>query len=154
MARKSKYDVEEKTTVNDLLSSGLGIFESLSEELEELCNNLEERFSSTSRYETLSTAKDYLSSAYEQLEVDAFADVPVTFTWRNKRRPSRAYQRDEGVARVQAAMEALERLKLSLEDENTTGAHDDEISSLDQWITDLETKISDAESAEFPGMFG
>lgn len=154
MARKSKKIVERKLMVNDAITEGCGILTSLHDEISEVCDNLEEKFSNTSRYDTLCSTRDTLSSITDEFEVDEFANKEITFTWKTKRRASRSYQRDEAVALLQAAAEALSALKEVLEEENTAMAHDDEIAALDEWVTDLESKISDAESVDFPGMFG
>ena len=78
--RKSKADIRTETLEKavDLISQGKDMLESLHSELEEMRDNMEENFSGTARFESISEAVDILENS---LDWDVDEVSGIDFYW-------------------------------------------------------------------------
>jgi hypothetical protein len=150
--------------VSAAISDGIAALTELGAECREVCDNMPESLQSSARYESLSASADALENLsdpdLEACNAEPLASATVTYAL--ARRTSRASRRDEAVAMLQAAADALSESLNDTEDAEDVALEEgsdlpeapydaDAVQSL---IDELESIIGEAENCEFPGMFG
>lgn len=141
-----KY-TEVKCTVADAISNGFTDLSDLADEMSEWRDNMEEKLSNTSKYQEVSDCVDQLDNCRDDPTSDlpeALSSLPVTYSVGSKRKEPRWLRRDNAVAAIQAAKDALEEFET--EDSDLKESAEDAASK-------LENAIGEAEAAEFPGMY-
>lgn len=151
MPKTSKYDRMDVQTLAELIDTGRSIVEELRDELDEVLANLEERFSNTSRFETLSTTRDALGEVADDIcshDLDEIVPGTHEFSYRVNPRASRADRRSDAVERLSSARDIISE-EISERAEGASGLDElEEISDmLERWIDTLE-------ACEFPGIRG
>ena len=126
----------------------------LGEELREWADNIEEKFGSTDKYSRLEEAADVLENLSEPsvlLPLEAI-EVEIFELPRRKRGPSRPVRRDQAVYMLETVQYALQDIL----DETVVKSSD--TPEHEAWAQELYDEIeelkSEAETVEFPGMFG
>lgn len=171
-----KY-VTVKVPLGEAISDAFSEFQSLSEEMGEWRDNIEEKFGTTQKFEQVSEAADTLEQRTEPTVDDLIKDTEVEVTRRNPKRPSRrgesrATRCSNACGELEAAMEKLEELKEQAEqwlndydgmdaatqaEESTQKERERQQSIMDAadglW-QELDAEKGEAEAVEFPGMFG
>lgn len=134
-------------TVADLIESAHGECEELGEELQEWYDNMPESFQSGDKGDQLQQAIDELQGIDLPDVPDKLGEVEVVFyPWDASK--SRADRRDEAVAEIEAAIDALEAL-----DDEVLKEKEIEQADIETLVSSLEDVRSGAESVEFPGMY-
>jgi FKBP-type peptidyl-prolyl cis-trans isomerase (trigger factor) len=132
-------------TIADAVSEAFGIFEELAGEMGEWGDNIEEKFSTTAKYDTIRTTQETLEGLIEPDIPDSLGKIEIErYEVKQKRRQSRANRCSEAVLILEDCMEALD----SIEDE----AKNKEEAKL--LYDELDTAKGEAEGCEFPGMYG
>jgi hypothetical protein len=127
--------IEHEMTIADAITDAFSVVEELASEMQEWGDNIEEKFSSTEKYERIREAQYCLESASQPSVPDSLNDAKVIIHLpKMKKRPSRNDRLTE------AHMDHLESLE---ENEDAKGLRDE-----------LDTANADLEAVEFPGMFG
>lgn len=175
MARKPSIS---RTPVSGSLAEAVGAFYStcqdLRDQMGEVRDALEERFSSTSRYEAVSEAASTLENFCDEEpdvpEPPAGCVDPEACSWVENRHPraSRRDQRDSAVSAADAAISCIEEHEAVVQqlidrlDEEPEGRSEEaELDALEDYqlaLGELREKLesdrSSAEEVEFPGMYG
>ncbi len=154
MAKQSSYKLEIRTTtLGAAILDAFSELECLGEEMREWASNMEEKFSSTQKYEDVSNAADTLDHLSEPSTDDIPEDLKareIKYTESVKRSkkqsPSRATRCGNAVAMLQSASEFLQGQADGIEDEDVK-------SNLTDVLEELDNLISEAEGIEFPGMY-
>lgn len=167
---KSKPPVRE-STVADAWESFKSTTEELQEEMSSWRDAIEEKFSATEKYERISETSDILENVFssaDSADVDALpealASKTVSYPGLLKAK-SRAARLAEATNAGRAALEAVQDWKdaadeyLSDKEDSDESDKDVEwteenVSAADNFLTYAEDALSEAESIEFPGMFG
>lgn len=135
--------VPQTTTVAAAIGDAFGTLEELKNECEEARNNLEEKFSSTNKYQMYSDAADTLDGVSEPDVAEHLQDILVVYSLfvptRKNRGTSRAQRLSNAVSMLDAAKSAIEE-SVYKDDDDLAGA--------------LESTIGEVENVEFPGMYG
>lgn len=146
--RKSKYLTAVTLPIVEAVSEAYGEITSLGDEMQGWADNLEERFSHTSKYEAVREAADALGQLEEPGAPDcleapkgALAGETITFQRNSRPKQSRA-DRASGAAAI--LREAIERLDELASRETIPQDYRDE----------LERQVDELEAVEFPGMYG
>jgi hypothetical protein len=144
--------VIREVTLSEALGEAFGEIECLAEEMREWEGNLQEKFSATSKYETVSETADTLENVREP-DIDdklvaKLAEMKIKITDLKPR--TRGYSRS---ARMGQAVYIMDLCIDTLEEfaEHAPKDTGDEINSLKD---EIETAKNDVEYAEFPGMYG
>lgn len=164
MAKKLKtFDV----CIADALDNGKSQLEELRDEVRDVYDNMPESLQGGDRGQRLEecastldevdnvTLCDELSNSSRDDGTDALGGVRFTHVDGSKRRMSRAARRDEAVALLRDALDAIQQA-LDEDDDRPKGEQRyveqrDEIESTVDEVTSL---CDAAESADFPGMYG
>lgn len=151
MERKNAYDREVGTSVANLVADAFEEIKTLRDEIQGVRSNLEEKFSNTRRYPDLETAESSLDNVVSNgaPEIPEKFDFPAKFVWRERRRPSRRSRLDLAVRRLDLAQSTLEGHRDTAENIDA-----DDVRSLNELINALDEAKSNADSVEFPEMFG
>lgn len=108
MASKIKYETVTGH-VWGVISDALNELNDLGSDCQESADALEEKFSSTERYQLLSDAADTLNSLSEVGEPDGpVGDLPVQYQVGHKRRMSKALRLQNALTALQAADEVVQ----------------------------------------------
>lgn len=141
-----------KSTVNAALEDGVAALVSLGEECRESGDNFENQ--SHPKAEAFGEVADALENLSLDIDLpDDLAELEVSYTDQVPRRkahnPSRASRCGNAVAALQAGFDGLQSWLDRAE--NTEHEKRDEVDSL---ATEVENMIGEAESVEFPGLYG
>jgi hypothetical protein len=144
------YKFEPHTGEISDISSAFSELSGLAEEMREGFDNMESNgLGSTPKCERYGEAADALENISEVEAPDWLSSVAITYTEMvNKRKgrgPSRDVRRNNAVAILQAALQAAQDL------EDFDEGQEEE---RDEFCTELENAIGEAEGVEFPGMYG
>lgn len=138
--------VNRTSTIGAAISEAYGELQGLRDEMQEWRDNLEERFSQTSKYEAVSECVDQLDQvADDEPDVDEkiaklALEYPEQVSTRKNRSPGRATRASNAGLILRAVIDVLE-------------AHD--ASDEHQDLIDAMTEHADAvDGLEFPGMYG
>jgi hypothetical protein len=135
------------------VSDAFSELESLGEECREIVENAEGGLAETQRVQTFGDTADALENLSEPEVPDCVTDLAFTYQEavnKNKRRgPSRSVRRDNAVAVIRSAMDALQEWL----DDEANAEHDDR-DEVDTLQENLDSLCCDVEDLEFPGMFG
>lgn len=134
-----------------------GILEGLRDELQEWYDNLPENFQNGDKGQALEEAIGNLDSAIdsindapeEAVDVQTFTAPPMC----TKRRPSRADRRDDACALLSAVVDEVGMYCNKLKEKHDE-KDEEKISTLEEWVSELESAKDEAEAVEFPGMYG
>lgn len=148
---KVKY-TQRTAELTSAVDDAFNELEELQNEMGEWRDSLEEKLSHTGKYQEVSDAHDALESAVSNREEPG--ELPeLTIVWQEGRKASkkspfpRWLRRDNALNILGGAVDAL---NLHLE-----GLGEDaDTSEIDDYISMLESVISEAEGIEFPRMFG
>lgn len=140
MAKTSK---ELKQSIAETISMAFGEFETLGQEMADWGDNIEEKFSTTEKYERIREAQELLEGLSEPDVPDSLGKIEVTVPQIMKRRPSRADRLSNACIALDVVMDALEAVE---------GA--DNKDDAEALRAELDNEKSNAEGVEFPGMFG
>lgn len=165
MGKHSKYRTEDYC-VADAVSGGFSELEELASECREMFDNASEGLQQTQRLQTFDETASTLEGLCEpdvpeyvgELRFQVRQEIPN----RPRRGLSRATRRDNAVALLQGAMEAIqeriEKWEANRDEEGATEAQQSEnqdyIDEAQSLVDELESAIGDAEGTEFPGMYG
>lgn len=144
------------STVLGALEDAPSQFSDLKSEIEEARDAVPENLQGGQRYETLDATASALDFADESVPdlPEEVNNITITYTENRRKGISRSVRRDNALGAMQAARDAIqnwmEQNQDDLQDEVARDGDDD----VDSFMTDLETWISQAEDAEFPGAFG
>lgn len=179
MAKSSRYHPEQKTgSLSDLISDAYDEISCLADEMGEWRDNVEEKFSTTAKFEQISECADTLDSYRDPPDVDddLVKDLEVTYSVMVKRKsrrgPSRQVRFDNAINQLSACVDALQSKIDDLEESQENIQQEAATAALGAELTDgddlaehaagleelrdaLQETIDELEGAvEFPGMFG
>jgi hypothetical protein len=149
MTRRAKY-TEHSGSIADAISSTHGDIQSLAEEVREIVDNASgTNLEQTQRIQTFSETADTLENL-DELSAPDWMDHQ-TVQWRVETKPRRTGR----AARCDAALDPMRVAKERLEELSGDETLTEEQRSEAQELSDeMDSYISDAEGAEFPGMYG
>jgi len=148
-------------TVSDA-ESAIDSLKELGSECREIVDNASDGLKETQRIQTLEETADALEDLDMPDIPEAVAGLSFDYHVQENRRkgrgPSRAVRRDNEVELLSACQSAVdqwvgERIA-EIEEEGGNPDDHDEVQEAEQFSSELGDIISNAESAEFPGMFG
>jgi hypothetical protein len=147
---KPKPDLRRTVKIDDAIDYATSEIESLASEMREWADNLEEKFSSTSKYETVSNTADLLEGISPPDVPGEVEDVEVEYMELAPRRRgySRAARSGQACYVLDQCIAALQEIA---DDENATEERRDAAEGLKD---ELEQIKDEAEQCEFPGMYG
>jgi Rad3-related DNA helicase len=150
MAKQNLRAVPCSSSLQGAVEDGYARLEELRDECQEIVDNASDSLRETQRIQTLEETANQLSGADDMPEVpEALDGVVVCYTEdrRKNKSHSRATRCAEAVSLLYYAKEASEEwLADNAEHEST-----DDVQNM---IDSIDEMISNAESCEFPGMFG
>lgn len=139
-----------KASVSDAVGEIISEIECLAEEMGSWRDNMEEKLSHTSKYESVSECADTLENISSPDVAESLNDVEVMIHDLKPRR--RGYSR---AARLAQAMYVLDQCVSALEEfEASETASEDAKSDAESLRDELENIRSDCDGVDFPGMFG
>ncbi len=169
----SYKNVQCRGQLDGVVADAFSQLTELGEEMRSWCDNMEEKFSSTSRYQMASDAADALENLSEVDVSDLeeklrIAEVEYSESQPSSKRksPSRATRLSNAAGMLHAAAAYIEdwivdlegmQKELDHEAENYSEQFDDldnRICECQDKLTELQDAASEAENVEFPGMFG
>lgn len=167
MSAKAYKDVPYKTTAHNAYEDGKSELESLGEEMREWADNLEAgNLGHTEKYEQVNSAADEIENAVSNLpeapdwlEEIGEVEFSQSVSRRKGRAPSRAVRRDNAVASLRAAFEAVSAKASELgekddDPESEEGSETKErIQEMEEFASEIESACDEADGAEFPGMY-
>lgn len=134
-----------KMTVADAIADAFSEFESLGNELCEWADNIEEKFSNTSKYETLRASQETLEGLSAPDVPDEIGKLEIEVPVNSKKRLSRADRNADATIKLDIVIEKLDELiEKTREDETDHSDLRDE----------LDNAKAEVEAVEFPGMYG
>lgn len=148
-------------TVSDA-ESAIDSLKELGSECREIVDNASDGLRETQRIQTLdetaSTLEDLDTPDIPEAVADLSFDYHVQENRRKGRGPSRAVRRDNEVELLSACQSAVDQWigerTAEIEEEGGSPDEDEALQEAEQFSSELGEIISNAESAEFPGMFG
>jgi hypothetical protein len=147
-------------SLDGLVSDALSEMQSLRDEMTEWKDNMEERLSNTPKYEEVSECVDSLEQFCDNeptIPVAVPEGLTVELTWDEKKGKSRQSRNDRMSSAVMDIQRVAEHVREFVDDHGEDHAcWDDEGPSYDDWdqyATELEDLISEAEGVSFPGMY-
>lgn len=150
--RKPLKTIERKHELADAVSEAYSEVQALRDEMSEWRDNIEEKFSQTSKFEMIDEAVNILDN-YADNEPDvpeSLKKIEVVYHQmlpRSRRKGlSRSARRDNATMILQAVWDKLDDLV-----SNQGTIPQDDAESL---MTDIETAKDEIDAVEFPGMFG
>jgi hypothetical protein len=139
------------TTVDALISDAFGEFESLRDELQDWYDGMPENLQGSQKGEDLQNAIDTLGNLEAPVVPTEVENLETVYIPQEKI-DSRPDRRDDAVSKLATAVDVLND---AMDDEDSeTKYTDEQKEGIQQLIDDLENLASDAESVEFPTMFG
>lgn len=146
------------SSVEDAISQ----LEELGSECREIVDNASENLQQTSRIQTFEETASTLEGISAPDIPDCVADLTMTVTTqvstRKGRGESRAVRRDNELAVLSAARDAVDEWINTrtgeIEDEGGSVDDNEDVQAAVEFVGELENIISDVESCEFPGMYG
>jgi hypothetical protein len=162
--RKRKHKFVTHTGTVSSLSDAFTELESLGEESRELVDNASEGLAQTQRIQTFEETAGTLENLSEPEIPSCVAELAIQWTECTSR-SGRANRRDNAVACLTAAKDAAESWleEQRAKDEEAGGVAESEdvpeedevdLDEVEQFISELDDLIGEAEGCEFPGMFG
>lgn len=173
------YRGEKRTsTVASAVADAVSDLTSLGEECREIVDNASEGLSQTQRIQTLDETASALEDAQEPDIPEPLSDIPVTYVEmvqkRKGRGSSRATRRDNAVAMLDAAVEALQGFGDAMEEakgavaggtatpdqQRMVGAvveaadNEEDGPDIEGLIGEIEEIKNNVEGVDFPGMYG
>lgn len=150
------YKSVKRTGVVGDVEGAYSDLQELGSEMGEWRDNLEEKFSSTEKYERVSEAADALEGLSEPDVPSELADIPIEYSeFTSTRGLPRWARRDNAVSIIRTAIDALNERKDGDKPEDVEDdAWADKVSDIESLIDDLESIADEAENVEFPGMYG
>lgn len=144
-----------KSGLAAVLGDALSEIVSLAEECREIVDNASEGLSQTQRIQTLDETASVLEGLSEP-DVPEGVEIDVTYEpFRPRRRPySRAARCGQACYMLGQCIDALEQLIENKKHAEGGDGKDDEILSVENLKDEIESVKSDAESVDFPGMYG
>jgi hypothetical protein len=151
---KKKERPLRKMPLADAISEAFAEFESLATEMRDWADNLEEKFSATTKYETVSASADTLEQYSEPGIPDDLPTIEVEFVDQppRKRGYSCADRCGQACYILDQCIAVLEEKINELSD--LEGDATDPRDSCEQLRDEIENAKGDCESVEFPGMYG
>ena len=157
----SYKNVTTETNVSSV-EDAISALEELASECREIVDNAEGGLAETARIQTFGETADTLEGISAPEIPECVADLPMTVTTqqatRKGRGESRAVRRDNEVAVLSAARDAVDewvnQRTGEIEEEGGDVDSDEDVQAAVDFVGELENIISDVESCEFPGMFG
>lgn len=141
----SRYKTTQYTSdLQSLISDAYGELQSLRDEAQEIVDNVPDSLRQTERIQTFESTVSNLDGCDSEPDVPkGLGDVPVTYSEQTKRGPaSRAVRCGNAVSMITAAVDMLKGHARCKEDE------------VEELCGTLEEMASNADSCEWPGMFG
>lgn len=144
------------------ISDAVSAIEDLASECREIVDNAEGGLRETSRIQTFDETAGTLEGISEPDVPECVADLPINYNeqrvTRKGRSESRAVRRDNALAVISAAREAVDEWVNTrtgeIEDAGGSVDDDDEVQAAVEFVGELENIESELENCEFPGMFG
>jgi hypothetical protein len=138
----------------DAIQEAYSEIETLAQEMRDWADNMEENFSATQKYETVSGTADTLEELQEPDDLFgaprlALNDIKITVQDPTPRRGgySRAARNDQVMQLLEQVADALDQASA----DDTLGAAEDEAADLK---SELDEAVSELQGCEFPGMYG
>lgn len=162
MAAK-RVPISVTTTVGDAINTAFSTIEDLASELREAYENTPESLQQSGAGEARGEAADTLENISEPDVPECAQELPVAFTHMPlPRRSSRSDRLADGLGYAYQAIEVIEeRIEVLTKqqsdndkDDSAVAETQEEIDALDSLRDEVTTMIEEAESVEFPGMFG
>ena len=151
MARISKYKVPQKRklTISDAISEAFSTFEELGQEMRDIFDNMPESLQGSDLGQRREEAADTMEQLSEPTIPEGLGEREFEYTYYLSKSSSRNSRRDEATALLSAVRDELDMI---INDNTITKAGQDvDAESLHD---EVDTLISDAEGADFPGMYG
>ena len=151
--RKKRKTETHKTTIGAAIVEAFAEIQGLAEEVRWIVDNASDGFRETERIQTLETTADMLENLEEPVVADSLAVLPVSYTLSLPNRKDRALSR---CARMANAITVLDACTITI-DNSTFGvaAESDSMRKAATELVDVLTAMGEeAQSCEFPGMFG
>jgi hypothetical protein len=153
--QKQPTSIQRELTIEDAVSEAFGEIQSLAEEMREAYDNTPEALQNSGVGEARGEAADNLENISEpevptELQGDKFKvtwQVPVLSPSKQRKR-SRSNRRYDAIETLNQVVARLEELK---EDEEQS---EEVREAAESFVDDVQTVIDEAESVEFPGMYG
>lgn len=150
MGKHSKFKTEDYC-VADAVSGGYSELEELASECREMFDNASEGLQQTQRLQTFEQTADTLEGLSEPDVPECVGELRFQVRLEIPNRPRRGLSRATRCANATALLQgALDAMQAWLEENSE---HDD-ASDVEDQCNGIENDISEAEGAEFPGMYG
>lgn len=152
---KQKAMLKYEGTVASAVNDAFNVIEELANEMREAFDNTPESLQSSGAGEARGDAADTLEQISEPDIDEAIAEVPVVFNYAPlNRRASRSDRLGDGLRSAYAAVEALEKLVEEKLPEDGDKIGDLDANDVRNVIDEIQGMIDEAESVNFPGMYG
>lgn len=147
------YKSVARTGTVESIVDAYSMLEELHDEVQEIVDNATDGLRETSRIQTFEETASTLDNASSPPDVpECVSDLAISYSesvHRSKRAgPSRAVRCENACAIIGAAIQACQDYLAEGE------CNEDDQGEVESFISELEDMQSNAESAEFPGMFG
>ena len=160
MAGKSYKGVQRTMRLEVALDSFYSDIESLAEEVREIVDNAGDNLANTSRIQTFEATADTLENlsrptdpslpeALKTMEITVMEAMPRS----RRQNISRAVRCENATAYGRVAVDSVREWCDEVEQTDQSPG-DDTLTELREWCDEIEDHLSEAESAEFPGMYG
>lgn len=135
----------------DLISEAFSEVQQLAEEMRNWADNMEEKFSTTQKYEDVNNAADTLEGLDEPTtDITALNDHKLS--WQDPKPRRRGYSRADRCGQACAMLQSAEdKLREIVEEVPEDDPQHDAAAGL---ADEVQNAISELEGVEFPGMFG
>lgn len=159
----SSKTIMRGSSADDVISSAKSTVEELAQEMRSWADSLEEKFSQTEKYSTVSETADNLEGIDWPEVPESLSDLGVQWSeTKSGKRPSRRKRCESVVDSLRGLYEALESRRDELQEQIDLRSEDEtdeeEPEALQDACTELmesvEVVIDTLESCEFPGAFG
>ena len=156
--RASKSRVPVTGSVLGAIEGAFSELEELKQECSDWKDNLEERFSGTAKYETLDStvsALEFVDNGIPDLPGES-GDFSISWIEDQSKKLSRSKRRDNATAMLSAAIDGLREWAEKVREEADEDDDDSETEATEaeEAADELEGYKDEADSAEFPGMYG
>lgn len=142
------------------ISDAISALTDLGEECREIVDNAEGGLKETSRIQTFEETASALEGLHEAEVPECISELSIEYSEqvprRKARHPSRAVRCQNAIAVLQAATEAAQQWldDTDCQPEDMSSEKEEQRDEVQNFIDELDNIIGDAESCEFPGMFG
>lgn len=137
------------SAIDDACSS----LEELGGECREIVDNASENLQQTSRIQTFEETAGTLEGISAPDVPEVIAELPITYSEQISTRKGRGESRAVRCSNAVSVLQAAEAAAQEWYDDEANAEHADR-DDVDNFITEIQNIIGDAEGCEFPGMYG